>query len=256
VHGVESALASHRKLCLLRHFPTDAAPSRSLFPQKVDGVLIFGSVEEEVDCPELKELPCVQMMGTMRGLPWDHVTYDNEVVGKLAAEYLLSRGHRTVAMLAPDDIPKRNPGSSTLHGRRDSFCRTMAAANAHVNLVWGPFADTHLQPDRQTLEQVIDALLAAQPVPTGLFCPYDLWTACLYPLLYARGIQPGRDLDIVSCNNEVVFLQNLFPRPATVDIHAYDVGRRAVEQLLWRIEHQSAPRNTIAIQPSVVVAEK
>ena len=42
----------------------------------------------------------------------------------------------------------------------------------------------------------------------------------------------------------------------TIDIHAEQLGRRAVEQLLWRIEHPDEPRVTTALDPALVEGEE
>lgn len=54
---------------------------------------------------------------------------------------------------------------------------------------------------------------------------------------------------------EALGLQILHPRPATVDIHASEVGRRAVEQLLWRLDHPKEPRAAIMLTPELVPHE-
>ena len=98
----------------------------------------------------------------------------------------------------------------------------------------------------------LSARLPRQPRPTGIFFPADMLTSVAYPLLYERGIVPGRDLDVVSCNNEEILLNNLHPKPAVIDIHAAAVGYRAVEQLLWRIEHPLEPKMKSLIDPELI----
>ena len=49
-------------------------------------------------------------------------------------------------------------------------------------------------------------------------------------------------------------LAPLHPRPATIDIHSSEIGRRAVDALLWRIENPDAPRNVGTIQADLLPA--
>ena len=58
-------------------------------------------------------------------------------------------------------------------------------------------------------------------------------------------MRAGRDVSVVSCNNEHSLLANLHPSLTTIDVHAEAIGRRAVDQLLWRIRH---PEETLACQ--------
>jgi DNA-binding LacI/PurR family transcriptional regulator len=81
-------------------------------------------------------------------------------------------------------------------------------------------------------------------------------TAALYPRLHQRGLQPGRDIEVVSCNNEWPLLLGLQPRPAVVDVHGARTGRRAVEQLVWRTQHRDEPRVSVLLEPSLVAEEE
>ncbi len=262
LHGVEAAVAEQGKTLVLRHLLPDAPIPVSLFPQKVDGVVLFGLFADDEDLrDQLMRMPCVQTMGIpLHEAAWDHVTYDNSIIGELAASYLLERGHRTMAMLAPEASTSGRPRLDVTEGRHAGFRRVLESAGCTLHLLWDQpllrLTPTHQEVVRETLDRIIEQLLSLKPRPTGIFCSCDQLTAALHPLLLARGVVPGRDLDIVSCNNEVILLQNLHPRPATVDIHAHAVGKRTVEQLLWRIEQPNAPRSVITLEPTLVTCSE
>ena len=71
----------------------------------------------------------------------------------------------------------------------------------------------------------------------------------MYPVLHKHDVELGRDMEVVSCNNEWPLLMGLFPRPTVVDIQGAKVGRRAVEQLFWRMAHRDDSRVVIQIAP-------
>jgi DNA-binding LacI/PurR family transcriptional regulator len=52
-----------------------------------------------------------------------------------------------------------------------------------------------------------------------------------------------------------VFLDCLHPRPASVDIHAEAIGRRAVDQLYWRLDHPREPRQIVQLEPELYEGE-
>jgi len=91
------------------------------------------------------------------------------------------------------------------------------------------------------LEALADRLLALSPRPTGLFAWADMLTAALYPCLHRRGLQPGREISVVSRNNEWPLLFGLWPRPAVVHIQRAKLGRRALEQWLCRMQNRREP---------------
>jgi DNA-binding LacI/PurR family transcriptional regulator len=97
---------------------------------------------------------------------------------------------------------------------------------------------------------LVEQWLQASPRPTGLFVPTDEQTFRLYQLLRERGIQPGEDVDIVSCDNQEVWLRHMTPRPASIDLNFQLIGEHAVEQLLLRISHpQRATGTRILVAP-------
>lgn len=251
LHGVEAALGEAGKVMVLRHLPPGEAGPRELFPQKVDGVLLFGQPSSDRLIRRLRELPCVQMMGAIEpeGF-WDHVSYQGRRVGQLAAGYLLARGHRHAAMIA------------FTHGahfgeRCEAFAADLTAGGGTClslldeHLVDDSGAVLRVRPER--LAALVDRLWTASPRPSAVFLAADTLAPSFYGELARRRLVAGGDLAVVSCNNEQSLLAHLQPPLATVDIHAELVGRRAVEQLLWRLDHARAPRATIALEPAVVV---
>ncbi len=250
-HGIERGARAHGQAMLLSHIPYGAPLPLRMVPEKIDGAIVFGWSDEPRLLRQLQGLPVVRVMGIVEPFAgYDHVTYDNQAIGGIAGDYLLRKGHFHCGFI----------GSITPEGlfgeRGAGFARCLAAAGGTVQsetddrlAIITP--DMH-RGDRDRLGMVLDRLLAGRPRPTGLFVPSDMLTAAAYPLLYERGMIPGQDIDVVSCNNEELLLGNLHPRPAAIDIHAELVGFQAVEQLLWRLENPAAPRAVVKLEPSLV----
>lgn len=76
----------------------------------------------------------------------------------------------------------------------------------------------------------------------------------IQPALQARGIEVGPGhTQFISCNNEAPFRVGLLPKPAAIDIRVESIGRRGVEQLLWRMAHLHLQERLIcAVEPVVV----
>jgi len=92
---------------------------------------------------------------------------------------------------------------------------------------------------------------ASQPRPTAVFCPADSITRQLYKACAMGGIEPGRDLSIISASFEDASAM-LHPSLTSIDIHPDAVGRRTVELLEWRLAHRDEPEVQITIAPSLV----
>ena len=254
LHGVEFKAREAKKILMLCHLPCGEPCPPELFPQKADGILLFGKVDDADMADRLRQYPCVEMMGRVEpsGL-WDHVSYDNHRIGQIAATHLLERGHRRAAIVSS--------GSQAFFLERGSvFCSTMvdAGGSAEVFTDQDLLVDAQgfLEVDRHRMRVLVDRVLALPRPPSAVFVTADTLVASLYYELQVRGVRPGTDIEIISCNNERPLLANLHPRPVTIDIHAEAIGKRAVEQLLWRIEHPNARRVTVALDPALVDGER
>lgn len=197
--------------------------------------------------------PVVWAMGGQAGpLPVDHVTANNIAIGYLAHQYLHRRGCTDIAFLTADPIRRFS------QQRRYSLAGACAEAG-HRSLAFVVGTDP-VQNDlygrhviaRPTLIELVDAFVATSPRPTGLFIDRDATTAQVYPLLLQQGIQPGRDVTIVSCDHEEVRISALYPRPATIELGTDEIGDRAVRRLLLRIANPDQPPVFIQAMPRLV----
>ncbi len=214
--------------------------------QQVDGAIFFCSSAARQLIEPHRGSACVQVFGAVQaGEWWDHVTYRNAVIGPLAVQWLRSRGHEHLAMLGSNgpDVHFRERHQSFLAAAPDALAFVaddLIEAPGHLNTV-----------RRERMAELIDRLLASEPCPTGLFVPADMQTVVAQAILLERGIEVGRGVEIISCNRTDILLAGLHPRPVSIDIHASQVGCRAAEQVLWRIEHPHEPAVHQSIEPEM-----
>jgi LacI family transcriptional regulator len=107
----------------------------------------------------------------------------------------------------------------------------------------------------EMVEGLVERLLSLRQPPTAVFAPDDSMGAMVYRALTRRGLAVGKDLSLISCNNETPLHMGLYPAPTTIDVHADEIGRRAVDQLAWRMTHPSAPAMDTGIEPTLVPGE-
>jgi DNA-binding LacI/PurR family transcriptional regulator len=139
-----------------------------------------------------------------------------------------------------------------------SFSASAADAGAQVVQVEQaspPSADYWFKYTAEAVDGLVKQFLSISPRPTGLFVADDMQVALIQPALQNQGVEIGAGkTQIISCNNEKPYLMGLSPGPAVIDIRVESIGRRGVEQLLWRIEHTDVPERIIAtIEPFIVV---
>lgn len=257
IHGAESALSGAGASVLLVDAPDVKTVPAALKRTRIDGVILKSALQGDVigeAHPELvdrlKRVPGVWILGRPENAWGDAVSSNDESVGRLAAEALLARGHRRLAYLNP------KPDHTLFARRQASFVWHAKRAGARVESFLGRVGDWSLPLKAvegvDAVRGLVDRLLSSRKRPTALFVPGDSVAAMVYRSLAERGLEAGRDLSIVSCNNEESLLMGLHPALTTIDVHASEIGRRAVEQLAARLANRNAPPVEIGIEPALV----
>jgi DNA-binding LacI/PurR family transcriptional regulator len=243
---------------LLDEMPDLNDVSSIISNREVDGAVVFLVDEAPLEVLERlnRQVPIVWAMGGQAGpLPVDHVSENNFAVGYLAHQYLHDLGHRNMAFLTliPHKRNARQRGQAFASAAAEAShpCRSFIVGdNSFINELYGASVVV-----RDNVNELIEAFVTMVPRPTGLFIDRDSTTARVYPLLMRYGIQPGRDVTIVSCDNEEVALAALYPRPASIDLGATELGYRAVRRLLLRIENRDEPPVFIQTMPQLQPGE-
>ncbi len=256
LRGVAGALSQQRINLVFAHVDEEGDLPPIVEDEAVDGILGMGQKPGARLWAKLQRFPLVWV--TSQTTPSnDHVLPGNEAVGQLAMEFLLRRGHERLGCLNPLG------GYPVYRSRCESFHFSAFRAGRKVEMF---LDDPSPRPTIgelgfDGLERLVRPLVRrvkeASPPVTGLFVPDDLLTAVVYRAMGAEGVEPGRDVEIVSVANEKTYLAGLSPRPATVDVGAETMGKRAVEQLLWRMRHPHERRQvTVTIDPVLIEPEE
>ncbi len=229
-------------------YPADARELRAeVDRQGVSGLVLLGA---DFNDPILGEVMSSASAVKVMGLPFeapspcDHVTYDNPAVGRLAARHLLERIDGPLAVFSSATPKTATPKESGFEGRVNAFLDESAKS--------GRRAESFLFTNRGATDEAFSRLLRATHPPRGIFATADSELQLLHTMLSANGMRPGTDIVLIGCNNEKFAIDQLKPKPATVDIHARDIGEKAVETLLWRVRHPGGPRVRLFLEPMVV----
>jgi DNA-binding LacI/PurR family transcriptional regulator len=255
--GVSNALGGHSADMLFQVSDDDSILDL-LRSNRIDGLLAHGQMPSPAIQQELATLPTVWLMANQEHPTWgDQVMPNHLAIGQSAAKYLIDHGRRDLAFL---NLWGKH---LALRMHNHAFVNAAEAMGAKVHSVtkaesgpptfWGQHA-------ADLTESLIDDLLALSPTPRGLFISDDLQASVIQPVMIRRGLKIGDgddEFSVISCNNEQSFLAGLQPRPATIDFHPDTVGKRAVDQLIWRINAQrsgeACNRMCTLVEPSLVL---
>jgi DNA-binding LacI/PurR family transcriptional regulator len=72
-------------------------------------------------------------------------------------------------------------------------------------------------------------------------------------LLESRGLFPGKDISVVSCDNQEAMLSLVRPRPASVDLRPETIGQLAVARLIHRLQFPEEAALQIQVPPALGV---
>jgi LacI family transcriptional regulator len=233
-----------------------------LLRKRIEGVILKGALQGNLAAQVnpalmevLRQLPIVWVLGRPRGCQGDVVQVNDTLAGQLAAEHLVSHGHRRLAFVSA------KPSHVFLMRRQASFTFYAQQAGATVKAYLGD--DRAWQFPSPAIDHVelvqglVDRLLAerARERPTAIFTPDDSVGTMVARALAVRGLKLGSDLSLMSCNNERPLLIGIHPALTTIDVHAHEIGRRAVDQLAWRMAHPDAACLDIGVEPTLVEGE-
>jgi len=264
LQSIESAVAGMGGSLLLSICPkADRAPA-FLADGRVDGLILKGpnqgtlpSSADNRFLRQLYRLPYVWLMGRLPGAPGDHCNFDTEEAGRIAAAHLYEKGHRRVAFFNP------KPGQTQFERMKLPFMEHARQLGCKVELLESPPPRERAWPlPAITAPENVDELVArwlsrpAKKRATAFFVPSDRTSIQLYSALAAKKMRPGEDAGIISCNNEQSIIAGLNPALTTIDVQAADIGARAVQQLLWRIEHPRELQSVqVMVQPRLVARD-
>lgn len=224
---------------------------RALADSKLDGVIIQGMAPSPEVMAKLAHIPCVWFM-TRRSddFPGDYVEPNNEENGRMAADYLAQRGHKTVAVLTTD------PSYSANVRRVRAFLERAQELGLKATSVLGEdepgVSYLEIAPLNSETESLVNRLVALKPRPTGLYLPVDHVAGAFFRALRSAGLQPRKDFDAILGNLNPVIYNNLEHHPAAIDINLSTLVRKVIDHLVWRIENPDATgRIGLSVSPTL-----
>ena len=200
-----------------------------------------GALVDSEDPPFLKSviemgLPAVMVDSSSGGLPLDAVTQDNFGGARLAADYLVGRGHERIGWVGPVTEPM--PSVERWGGVAGALGHRGMSIPLEMIAGW----------DRgQDVRPAVRRLLERRDRPTGLVA---LWRDMAVPaaeVVAELGLVLGKDVEMVGWCSEEQFATEYAPHlpagrvPATVTWSIAQLARTAVARLVERRAHPELP---------------
>ena len=219
---------------------------RHLVGRRVDAVI---TAAVHLDGGELlarllgDEVPVVLAGRGLPGSGYRSVVHDDLTGGSLAAEHLLSLGHRRVAQLpGPNDI-------DPFLRRAEGFGVALAANGIEEIGVPGPGS---LTPAFEEGRRLMSGLLDVPVRPTGVFVPSDVMAVGAIDAISGAGLRCPEDISVIGYNN-VPMGRFVSPPLTTIEMPAEELGAEAARMALNAIEDAAAPRRLVELPARLIV---
>ncbi|HZK78999.1 MAG TPA: LacI family DNA-binding transcriptional regulator [Gemmatimonadaceae bacterium] len=205
-------------LCETREIPKERH-MQALLERQVDGIM--------VDAVGAASIPESMLAGVNLVLideppgRWPGVASDAEGAGRLAAEHLLSLGHRKFGFLGP---------ATNVHAIRMRE-RGFVSALADQGIRLESSAMRRVPATAAGGQTGMHALLALPDRPTAVFCSNDLVAAGALKVCSIEKVRVPDEISIVGCD-DIELASLVVPSLTTVAIPARELGARAARLLL------------------------
>jgi LacI family transcriptional regulator len=232
--------------------------------RRVDGLIVNASHDEQgrfdtsgFEAYLERGAAAIEVFGRfLPGVP--QINVHNVAAGRLATEHLIGLGHRRIAMLTHDRYHLGRSLESGLHF--DAWDRFVGYEAAMKAAGLEPIVTTHpITGEIDVANQFVDggvtaydALMAHPAEPTAVVCYNDLEAFGLIRAARLKGDLIPERLSLVGFG-DLDHSRIILPALTTVPVPAFEVGRRAAEALLDRIEGKTA--ESALIESEIVVRE-
>jgi len=250
VSGIESILVSRGYNLILYNSNEDPKKEKeailTLREQRVDGLILAPIEYESQNVKYLYEnqIPFVLVARKTVDENTNYVVCDDYLVGKIATEHLIERGHRKIFFL-------NSWRNSSAKLRLEGYKTALREAGLLIN----PKLIYSLHPNSD-LKAVIENIFSNKTRPTAIFCFCDSIAVEVMKILKNMKLRIPDDVAIVGCDN-LDYTELLNPSLTTIDISKYDMGVKAAEALLeiLNTENTEKPLFQKIFTPKLMVRE-
>ncbi|MFJ7367815.1 LacI family DNA-binding transcriptional regulator [Peribacillus frigoritolerans] len=219
----------------------------TMMEHRVGGLILCPVSESSQDTIErLNEIdtPMVLAVRELPGVNSDYVGIDYPEGARIAVDHLLGKGHKRIALLG--GIKESSTWIERMEGYRDALSRAGLEVDESLVIDSAPTREGGL-------EAVLKVLENPNP-PTAIFCFSDLIAFGVMQGLMMKGINPGKDMDIVGFDN-VPVAEIYHPPLTTISSFPRRIGKEAANLLYQQMEKIEREQQRIILNPELIIRE-
>ncbi|REE69561.1 LacI family transcriptional regulator [Paenibacillus taihuensis] len=209
--------------------------------ESVQGILILSHISNDYINKVLETgIPTVLIDHHHPRIQTDCVLTNNRFGSFEAVQYLICLGCRSIGFVGNISF------SPSYYERLQGYLWALEDAMLPVEPKW------ILNDIAEDAGKIIERLSGMEAQPDAWFCANDALGFLLTSSLQQLGLRIPDEISICSFDNGQLS-QITIPATTTVDIDLKNYGKRALEQLLWRMNHQAEPFMEILLPTKLIV---
>lgn len=210
---------------------------------EIDGILILSHISTEYISKVISTgIPTVLIDHHAPSLMADSILTNNRFGAYTAVAHLIQLGHRDIAFVGDVGI------SPSYQERLEGYLLALKQYGIEPNQ---DFMFLKAQENQEEINRYIENL---QIQPSAWFCVNDGHGFLVSSVLQQRGYKVPDDVSVCSFDNGQLS-QIATPKITTMDIDLNYYGKKAVEQLCWRIQNKEEPIHEILLPTRLMIRE-
>lgn len=223
----------------------ELALARGLVARGVDGLILVGFLHHDDLAPMLQRrgIPFVIQGSWRRRTPHPCVGFDNVAAMEIGARHLLDLGHRRIAVIAGISA-----GNDRVQDRLIGIRTALAGAGVSLSpdrVIESPY---ELGAARAAMRQ----LLGSGERPTAVICINDVLAHGALLECQAACLDIPGQVSVIGFD-DLDFAEHVHPALTTIRVPTGEMGAKAVDELLARVDGRQAPRRLAPMKLQLVV---
>lgn len=199
----------------------------------------FGTRPDDEALLQSHRVPTVTFLRKLDLNIFDHVGVANQEATLVATNHLLKHGHREIAYLGGTTM------NSVRKARIAGYETALLSATESTSIVWD------CDDNKMAGVEAISTLLKKHPQTTAVVCNGDMVAFGAVLGLQRLGLSAGKDVSVIGFDN-IQDAAESTPALTTMSICPYNLGKRLAQTLLKRLEHPSAPLESVEVTAELI----
>ncbi|WP_314585081.1 LacI family DNA-binding transcriptional regulator [Paenibacillus terrigena] len=228
----------------------EATLHKVLFEQRVDGVIVFGNVDEDHDIVGLIQKHVPAVVGVMSDSPdIQNINFNHIAAAETAVNHLIGQGHRQIGYIGGYGCD----GDLESDERYIGYKLSMQKAGLEIRKEW--LVNTEWVIDR-SYNWMLEMLERSQgkQLPTAIFAASDRLALPAMRATIERGFNVPQDIAFIGIDN-IELSQYTSPPLSTIHVPKFELGMTAVKTLIDYMQSDFRPSFQLLMPHELIVRQ-